>query len=161
MPRATVKAPKGMVFVCPDFCGFQSRPPINDDLETKDQSPYKCPACGRIGSLSVWIRPWYEVDTTWQSLIEFFRLLTRRWWRRCCQNFAEYKLVVNRRGVYKLTSRLEPAARVQCERGIPFVYSSWSFQGSGWTQVLLCGSCVAEFAETGEKLSEELRKLQK
>ena len=148
-----------MVFVCPDFCGFQSRPLINEDLETKSESPYKCPVCGRVGSLSSWTRPWYEVDTIWQLLIEKFRLLTRRWWRRYCQNLAQYALVVNRRGVYKLTGCLEPTARVQCERCIPFVYSSWSFQGSGWTQVLLCGSCINELAEAGQKLSEDLRKL--
>lgn len=159
MPYAKTKAPKGMVFVCPQFCGFQSRPLLNEDVESKANSPYKCPSCGALGSLKTWTRPWYKVDTTWQSLVESFRLVTLPWRRRFCQNCAQYKLVANRRGVYKLAERLEPTVKMQSERGMPFIYSSRSFQGSGWTQVLLCGECVSELAEAGQKLSDDLSKL--
>jgi hypothetical protein len=160
MQYAKIKAPKGLVFVCPSFCGFQSRPLLNEDVETKAGSPYKCPSCGALGSLKSWTRPWYKVDTPWQSLIEHLRSFTWPLRRRYCQNVAQYKLVVNRRGVYKLGGILEPTVTMPCERGMPFTYSSWSFRGSGWTQVLLCGECVCELAEAGKKLSEDFHKLE-
>ncbi len=160
MPRTRIKPPKGTVFVCPDFCGFQSRPLVNDDSESKANSPFKCPSCGRVGSLITWTRPWYKVDTPWQSLVEYFRLLIWRWRRSYCQNLAKYTLIKDRRGVYSLRDKLAPSVKMQCERGMPFVYSSRSFEGSGWTEVLLCEQCVAELADAGRQLSESFRKQQ-
>jgi hypothetical protein len=154
MPRARINPPDGTVFVCPYLCGFQSRPLLNDDVETKDISPYKCPSCGKVGSLTTWTRPWYKVDTLWQSVIEHGRILSWRWRRKYCQNLAQHTLVMDRRGVYKLTGKLNSTVKMPCERARPFGYSSKSFKGSGWTQVLLCGACVEELAEAGRKLSE-------
>jgi len=158
MPRTKVKAPEGMVFVCPRLCGYQRCPLLNGGSDAATGCTYRCPACGAVGTLQAWTRPWYKVDTLGQAIVEATRQAILPLRKRYCNNRADYKVVVDRRGIHKLGELLEPTVKVRCERNIPFMYSSRSFEGSGWTQILLCRECVCEIAEAGRRFSEDLRK---